>query len=695
MQQCFMCGGGDTKEVEIYTFVGKSERWVLARFPVCPSISPCLVAFRRWFYWKFDVERENPTKRCCACSRAVGQGRLILPYDIVHSSGILECNLCDDIHCEARFADLIQIGLRDCFAVPADIPEENHTWVYSSSVVEFLEKEKASPATTLGAGRGDKSVTVADEAREMGMYVLGVQGQGKSSFLESLIYQDIQKGYAVIVIDPHRDLLNNVIAELPSEVIDRVRFVDIEDVGFPFGVNLFTCEDINNPLVAVKSLDRVMHVFDRLFSGSERILLDKYLRNLSYVMLANAGVNFAHIPLILFDSEVRNKMLTKVKQVNVRNFWLNEYEAMTVTERRKETKSLMNRVNKIITNPMLEKILTAPETSIDFRRAIENKEIVLINLPLREYGQTASDCGTVLLAEIYRAVFSFADTARSSRPGFSLYVDEFQNFVTDDFAVLFKEGRKYGCKVTIAHQDRADLEGKNKTATLTANTFVTFQPTNTDANEIASLFIEQDTEIAPHAIYRDVHKHMPYHHEALVRDFWDYWIKFLELDKNDDKEVSQSLIFELDDMLYQAQLGSRFDDTAIDAYVRKLNRYRPLSDYGKTKFNTDFRLRASYLFYHPIADRSSATKIDAGSALRALQKRCALVRIGGKVSSFKTADTPDRIADITDRKKAIVENTRASYAVKASNEKAQQIDTDINTASDTNDDIDEDWKGWE
>lgn len=693
MQQCFMCGGGETKEVEIYTFA--RDKWVLARFPVCGSMSPCLVAFRRWFYWKFDVERENVVERCCACSRSVGQGRLIFPHSLAHSSGILEFNLCDDIHCENRFADLIQIGLRDCFAVPADVPEEVPDWVYPASLLEALEKEKANPVTTLGAGRGDKSVIVADEAREMGMYVLGVQGQGKSSFLENIIYQDIKKGYAVIVIDPHRDLLNNVIAELPTDVIDRVRFVDIEDVGFPFGVNLFTCEDINNPLVAVKSLDRVMHVFDRLFSGSERILLDKYLRNLSYVMLANVGVNFAHIPLILFDSEVRNKMLTKVKQVNVRNFWLNEYEAMTVTERRKETKSLMNRVNKIITNPMLEKILTAPETSIDFRRAIENKEILLINLPLREYGQTASDCGTVLLAEIYRAVFSFADTARSDRPGFSLYVDEFQNFVTDDFAVLFKEGRKYGCKVTIAHQDRADLEGKNKTATLTANTFVTFQPTNTDANEIASLFIEQDGEVAPYTIYRDVHKHMPYHKDEIVRVFWDYWVRFLELDKNDDKEVSQSLILELDDMLYRAQLGTRFDDTAIDAYVRKLNRYRPLSDYGKSKFNSDFRFLALRLSANPIADRSSATKIDAGSALRSLQKRHALVRIGGKVSSFKTADTPARIADITDRKKAIVENTRASYAVKASDEKAQQIDTDINTASDTNDDIDEDWKGWE
>src|SRR6266496_3552026 len=84
-----------------------------------------------------------------------------------------------------------------------------------------MNETEAIPQTTLGMNKyphSDFKETVIeyDLARQSGMYVLGKQGGGKSSFLEQLVYQDICKGYAVILIDPAYDLIDHVISQMPE-----------------------------------------------------------------------------------------------------------------------------------------------------------------------------------------------------------------------------------------------------------------------------------------------------------------------------------------------------------------------------------------------------------------------------------------------------------------------------------------------
>src|SRR5437660_961448 len=91
---------------------------------------------------------------------------------------------------------------------------------------------------------------IPDTDRYAGMYVLGVQGVGKSSLLENLIDQDISRGNAAIVIDPHGDLVDHVIAQVPEAgatiredllqaTISRMFLFDMQDEAYPFGVNVF------------------------------------------------------------------------------------------------------------------------------------------------------------------------------------------------------------------------------------------------------------------------------------------------------------------------------------------------------------------------------------------------------------------------------------------------------------------------
>src|SRR5207244_8377745 len=103
------------------------------------------------------------------------------------------------------------------------------------------------------------TIGVDDVARQAGCYVLGVQGVGKSSLLERMIYQDICKGYAVIVLDPHGDLIDHALAQMPDNRLKDVSLLSIEDTAFPFGLNLFSIREGAGEIEQSQALDRVTH----------------------------------------------------------------------------------------------------------------------------------------------------------------------------------------------------------------------------------------------------------------------------------------------------------------------------------------------------------------------------------------------------------------------------------------------------
>lgn len=364
-------------------------------------------------------------------------------------------------------------------------------------------------------------MVVKDSDRQSGMYLLGVQGVGKSSLLETLIYQDICKGQAVFVLDPHGDLIEQVITQMPDERVKDTYLLDIEDVEFPFGVNLFNIPAASATQQA-QALDRIQHVFEKCFPDTSRLLLEKYLGNIAPVFFANAsdGYSMTDIPKFLRDVNFRER-LVKNKRVGyfIREFWQEQYNSLSPSKRQTETASLATRLNRFVRSPITGNIIGQSTTTIDFRLAIENKEIILIKLPIKTLKEDASLIGTMLVAQIHAAIFSFADTRLEDRPGFSLFVDEFQHFATSDFAEMFTEGRKFGSRVCVAHQFRSQIPDYLASATMTARSIVTFQTTQEDAGKMAPLYvaIDNEREIQKEDIYTDVIKQLlTYGHENTI-----------------------------------------------------------------------------------------------------------------------------------------------------------------------------------
>ena len=338
--------------------------------------------------------------------------------------------------------------------------------------------------------------------RYAGTYVLGVQGSGKSGLLQNLIRADMQFGHAVIVIDPHSDLIKNCLSHVPEERLKDTHILDMEDEAFPFGVNIFSVSKLKNSLEATQAVERLMHIFEVLWPEvMTQQNLPRYVRAAAIVFLSNPGTTLVDMHMFLQDQSYRTRLLANVSDPTVRNFWHTQYDNLSPNEQYRRVQPLIGRLESLFMGrSLVRNIVGQRRTTINFRKAIEQKQILFIKLPVKTVAQDARLVGTILLSQIHAAVFSFADLQDTSRPGVSLYVDEVQHFASSDFAELLSEGRKFGVRVTIAHQYRGQLPAFLQNSTMTALTKVCFRLTPDDGREMSHLFPSSESTIQPEDI---------------------------------------------------------------------------------------------------------------------------------------------------------------------------------------------------
>ena len=360
--------------------------------------------------------------------------------------------------------------------------------------------------TSLGWHPQTRDALLVPEVDEYsGKYITGVQGVGKSGLLENLIAQDAAKGRSIIVLDPHGDLITHVIQQLPASRLQQTYLLDIEDESYPYGVNALAHGKLTTDVERTQAIERLMHIFEVLWPDVlSQQNLPLYVRMATIVLLDNPGATLVDMLTFLEDSAFRTRLLSRVKDPSVVRFWQQRYEDVAEDDRARRVQPLTNRLTSLfVGRSLVRNIVGQHKTSIRFRKAIENREIILIRLPIKTLKQDARLIGTVLLTQLHAALFSFADIPEAQRPGFSLVVDECQHFVSGDFAELFTEGRKFGVRLVLAHQYRAQLPDFLQQSTMTARTKICFQVTPEDAREMAHLFPVTETFVRPEDI--DLH----------------------------------------------------------------------------------------------------------------------------------------------------------------------------------------------
>jgi len=413
--------------------------------------------------------------------------------------------------------------------------------------------------------------------------------------------QDIQNGHGICYLDPHGDAIRDIFKRIPDTRVSDVIYLNLEDDAFPFGLNLFDCPDPKNDKQVALTASFVFHVFEKVWGmGSQTPRLSQFMRNTSVTMISNPGMTFAEVPLLLTDQKVRNMLLANVTNEQVKLFW-SQFDNAKPHEQGEKIESTYDRVDAFLTQPIIRNIIGQSKTTINLRKIMDERKILLVQLSPR-FEDITSLVGAMLIGKLLDAAYSRADS--SDRNYFGLYADEFQRFATSDFATILTEARKFGIATTIAHQVRDQLDEKSRGATLNAGNLVVFRVSGPDAGEMAVNFdstppppivIGQRPVLTPK---RDVVEHLLKNgHSNPKHEWFIKWLVGL-------KEIA-GLTFDRPQYRPQYEQPEQFIAVVRQMWANKQYRH-------EKELQEDAGIvlaRLNFLFYEVMRDRDSAKPI--------------------------------------------------------------------------------------
>jgi len=375
--------------------------------------------------------------------------------------------------------------------------------------IDWLVARKAAPPPNLPTSgmwlgtsvfRGiRRDVFTSDDDRRRHMYIVGQTGTGKSWLLSSLILQDIYAGKGIALLDPHGATVEQVLERIPPERAEDVILFNPADTDFPFGLNILEHKNEYEKHEIVNGfLGLMKKMYDPNDQGIVGPRFERAVRNAMLLVMSEASSTLVEVLRALSDENFARTFFDKIEDDEVRNYWENE---MANTERKDKSEImgwLTSKFDRFVTNIAIRHIVGQSSSSFNFREVMDNKKILLINLSKGLIGEeNAQFLGLVLIPKILRAALSREDIPESQRQDFYLYVDEFQNFATEDFAQILSEARKYRLNLIVANQYIAQMTEKIKNAVFgNVGTLISFRVGAADAEylakEFAPIFKDQD-----------------------------------------------------------------------------------------------------------------------------------------------------------------------------------------------------------
>ncbi len=327
------------------------------------------------------------------------------------------------------------------------------------------------------------------EDRSTHVYVLGSSGVGKSKGLATWILDDIMKGNGCGVIDPHGDLIDDIVGNLDG--FGNVILVEMTDPENIIGFNPLEQQEGIDPYTQTLELVEVFRKIWNL-SDDKTPRLIEILRN-AVLTLIEAGGTMLDIEPLLTNEDFRQEKMKYVTYEAVDSFWRNRFEKWDEKERISNIESTLNKVSSFTSDPRIRLMLSAKKSTIDFRQIMDDEKVVLINLAKGVLRTNSFLLGALFVAKIQMAAMSRVDLPPSERKPFYFYVDEFQNYATLSFAEIMSEARKYGLSLILAHQSLVQLDQHLRDIILgNAKNFVVYRCDRQDAELVIKYIKDYD-----------------------------------------------------------------------------------------------------------------------------------------------------------------------------------------------------------
>jgi len=313
-------------------------------------------------------------------------------------------------------------------------------------------------------------IRISEIDRTRHSYIIGQTGTGKSTVLKSMILDDIAHGRGVCAIDPHGDLINEIIAQIPAHRQNDVIIIDPMQTDAPVGINVFEYDTQAEREQVIQLFEAMM---TQLFSdkGMNKDhtgpAFHRYLRNNAYWVTQDSN-----------DPGTVIEFYQMMEQSEYFKRWypIDENDAKLVSWREQLTNQDFHRMSDghiswtayinskfedFIFDTRIRLIFGQKRSTVNFYEAMNTQKIILVNLSRGLLNEIASAfVGYIVLAKLQQAALKRAELPHHQRPLFAIYVDEFQNYTTESFVSLLSESRKYGIALTLANQFLSQIENK-------------------------------------------------------------------------------------------------------------------------------------------------------------------------------------------------------------------------------------------
>jgi hypothetical protein len=260
-------------------------------------------------------------------------------------------------------------------------------------------------------------------------YVVGQPGTGKSRALESWALQDILAGRGVAVIDPHGDLFQHLVAHIATrpEVGERVILLDPCDRKWTVGFNpLEAIQGVSPERAALFLTDVIVKIWKLDTTTAPRMVR---LLTHTFLALSCLGLTLLDLPRFLTDSDFRKHLLSRLANENARAYFAWEFPDHEGATHQWVT-PVLNKIGGLLFDPDT-RLMVAGHSTINFRHIVDRQRVLLVNLPKGIIGEGASALlGAFIVAHFQKAALSRASV--SQRQPYYLYLDEFQNYTTDN-----------------------------------------------------------------------------------------------------------------------------------------------------------------------------------------------------------------------------------------------------------------------
>lgn len=338
----------------------------------------------------------------------------------------------------------------------------------------------------------NKPIFMMRDDRRRHMYMVGKTGSGKSYMLQQMALQDIINGEGIAFLDPHGDSAEWLLERIPPHRIEDVIYWDPSDTERPLGFNIIEYYDEQDKHRVVNAILGMMQkMFDPHNQGITGPRFERAVRNAMLTVMEEEGTTLVEVLRILSDQNYANKKIPNIKDELVKRYWTDEIANTQEFHKSEVLGYIVSKFDRFVTNKLARNIFGQAKSGFNMRWVMDNQKVLIVNLSKGLIGEeNAQFLGLLLVPRILSAAMSRADIRQDDRKDFYLYVDEFQNFSTEDFAQILSEARKYRLNLIVANQYITQIDEKIRDAVFgNVGSVISFKVGNQDAQFLESVFM--------------------------------------------------------------------------------------------------------------------------------------------------------------------------------------------------------------